>query len=402
MSSINAVPDPQVGLLETKADGTATLALQTNGANAVVIDSSQNANMVSTGQFGVPVGTAAQRPTPTNGMFRYNTSNSSFEAYINSAWVNYGPVIVDALIVAGGGGGGGGIGGGGGAGAVISLPKLNLTPSTTYIFVVGAGGAAGSGYTQTPNGSSGSATTAFGATAAGGGGGISGYNVSGLSGGCGGGAGFVTGSPSPLPVGGAATGSSLGSNTGIIYGNAGGDQYAIRPATPCRGTGGGGAGSQAPNTDTTSVNSTTSVYGFGSGGAGISTDITGSTLYFGGGGGGGAFYENGYAGNGGIGGGGGGAGNAGGALGGGSSINSGGNGGTGDNATGGSGGTNSGGGGGAGSWSASSGGSGGSGVVILSIPTARYSGTYTGASVTVTTSGSNTVLRFNASGSYTA
>jgi hypothetical protein len=46
-------------------------------------------------------------------------------------------------------------------------------------------------------------------------------------------------------------------------------------------------------------------------------------------------------------------------------------------------------------------GAGGSGVVILSIPTANYSGTTTG-SPTVTTSGSNTILQFNSSGSYTA
>jgi hypothetical protein len=46
-------------------------------------------------------------------------------------------------------------------------------------------------------------------------------------------------------------------------------------------------------------------------------------------------------------------------------------------------------------------GAGGSGVVILSIPTANYSGTTTG-SPTVTTSGANTILQFNSSGSYTA
>jgi hypothetical protein len=39
--------------------------------------------------------------------------------------------------------------------------------------------------------------------------------------------------------------------------------------------------------------------------------------------------------------------------------------------------------------------------VILSVPTARYSGTTTG-SPTVTTSGSNTIIRFTSSGSYTA
>jgi hypothetical protein len=37
----------------------------------------------------------------------------------------------------------------------------------------------------------------------------------------------------------------------------------------------------------------------------------------------------------------------------------------------------------------------------LSVPTANYSGTTTG-SPTVTTSGSNTILKFTSSGSYTA
>jgi hypothetical protein len=47
------------------------------------------------------------------------------------------------------------------------------------------------------------------------------------------------------------------------------------------------------------------------------------------------------------------------------------------------------------------GGNGGSGVVILSIPTTNYSGLTSGSPV-VTTSGSNTILQFNSSGSYTA
>jgi hypothetical protein len=47
------------------------------------------------------------------------------------------------------------------------------------------------------------------------------------------------------------------------------------------------------------------------------------------------------------------------------------------------------------------GGAGGSGVVILSVPTSRYSGTTTG-SPTITTSGSNTIIRFTGSGTYTA
>jgi hypothetical protein len=44
---------------------------------------------------------------------------------------------------------------------------------------------------------------------------------------------------------------------------------------------------------------------------------------------------------------------------------------------------------------------GGSGVVILRMPTANYTGTTSG-SPTVSTSGSDTILVYNASGSYTA
>ena len=47
------------------------------------------------------------------------------------------------------------------------------------------------------------------------------------------------------------------------------------------------------------------------------------------------------------------------------------------------------------------GGSGGSGIVILRLLTADYTGTTTG-SPSVSTSGSDTILVFNASGSYTA
>jgi hypothetical protein len=45
------------------------------------------------------------------------------------------------------------------------------------------------------------------------------------------------------------------------------------------------------------------------------------------------------------------------------------------------------------------GGGGGSGVVILSVPTANYSGVTTG-SPSVTTSGSNTILTYTGSGTY--
>ncbi len=62
--------------------------------------------------------------------------------------------------------------------------------------------------------------------------------------------------------------------------------------------------------------------------------------------------------------------------------------------------TGGGGGGGSGNTPGTPGASGGKGVVILRVPTAEYSGTTSG-SPTVTTDGSDTVMVFNATGSYT-
>jgi hypothetical protein len=59
------------------------------------------------------------------------------------------------------------------------------------------------------------------------------------------------------------------------------------------------------------------------------------------------------------------------------------------------------GGGGGGGGQGALGAAGGSGVVIVSVPTANYTGTTTG-SPTVTTNGIYTVMKFTASGSYTA
>ena len=65
----------------------ANLAFETNGIDAVVINESQIANFVSFGAVKVPAGTINQRPAnAVNGMFRYNTSNSTFEAYIGGSW----------------------------------------------------------------------------------------------------------------------------------------------------------------------------------------------------------------------------------------------------------------------------------------------------------------------------
>jgi hypothetical protein len=88
-------------------------------------------------------------------------------------------------------------------------------------------------------------------------------------------------------------------------------------------------------------------------------------------------------------------------TGGGSAKNSGGNGATGSGSAGGNGGVNTGGGGGCGAHGSGDGGTGGKGIVVISVPTANYSSTTTG-SPTVGTDGSNTVMQFTGSGSYTA
>ena len=116
----------------------------------------------------------------------------------------------------------------------------------------------------------------------------------------------------------------------------------------------------------------------GNGGSGTASSITGSSVTYAGGGGGGA--NTGTAGVGGAGGGGAGA------LNGTATVGT----------------ANTGGGGGGSSGPALvAGPAGGSGVVILSVPTTKYSGTTTG-SPTITTSGANTIIKFTGTGTYTA
>jgi hypothetical protein len=255
------------------------------------------------------------------------------------------PVSASYLLVAGGGAGGGYVGGGGGAGGLLS-GTTSLNVGTTYSVVVGAGGTGAT----TGQGAAGSNSTGFSLTAiGGGGGGFRGATNAGASGGSGGGGAFISG------AGGAGTSGQ---------GNAGGTHNGANGAA----SGGGGASAAgAANTGSG-----------GAGGAGSASSITGSSVTYAGGGGGGSDQAS--AGSGGSGGGGNGSYTG---VGGAGTANLGGGGGGGGTPTG------------------FAGGSGGSGVVILSVLSSQYTGTTTG-SPTVTTSGSNTILTFTASGSYTA
>ena len=276
---------------------------------------------------------------------------------------------VDYLVVGGGGAGGLAYAGGGGAGG-YRTGTISLGQTVSYTITVGAGGTGGSGSYQA--GGDGSSSIFSTITSAGGGGGGAANVSNGRSGGSGGGGSGITNNGTGGTGNTPSTSPSQGNNGGA---------GAAASTTSAWGGGGGGGASAVGGTGSTSI--------AGAGGAGTASSISGSSVTYAGGGGGGANV--GYPGGAG--------GSGGGGAGGGDSPGTGSN-----NAANGT--TNLGGGGGGGGGSGQgatnvTSGNDGSGVVILSIPTANYTGTTTG-SPTVTTSGSNTILTYTSSGTYTA
>jgi len=275
------------------------------------------------------------------------------------------PYSIDFLVVGGGGGGGseGGGGGGGGAGGFrTSTQTVNV--GTVITVTVGDGGA--SVNMSSSNAGSNSSISGSGLTTITSAGGGKGGSTSSGAGGNGGSGGGGAGGNSGIATG----GSGNTPNTSPSQGNNGGTA-----STPYGYNGAGGGGAGAVGTSNVGADGGTS----GNGGNGTASSITGSSVTYAGGGAGGTY--NGTQGTAGSGGGGTG----------GKNLPS--------NINGGNGTANLGGGGGGHRDNPS--GAGGKGVVILSVPTSRYSSTTTG-SPTVTTSGSNTILQFNGSGSYTA
>jgi hypothetical protein len=299
----------------------------------------------------------------------------STKGWVASSGVNEGsvalsvpPYSIDFLVIAGGGGGGSSEhGAGGGAGGYRSSTQT-VNGGTVITVTVGDGGAGGASGSISNRGISGSNSSISG----------SGLTTITSAGGGGGGAGSS-----------AQIGGSGGSGGGSAYPQSGGTGNT--PSTsPSQGNNGGSAPSTAPNygsgggggSGAVGVNGSNTTGG--NGGAGTASSITGSSVIRASGGGGSTYDSGGTAGTGGNGGGGAGGNNTAGSP---ATVN-----------------TGSGGGGSERNHPSSNtpaGGSGGKGVVILSVPTASYSGTSTG-SPTVTTSGSNTILQFNGSGSYTA
>ena len=304
--------------------------------------------------------------------FVYIDATQGWLAYVGINTSNvYG---VSYLIVAGGGGGGGQyLAGGGGAGGLLS-GTTTFVGGTTYSIVVGSGGAggtAGPGVAGTIGGNS--TLTAITAAVGGGGGGSNISASSGSAASTGGSGGGGAGNYTTL-----ATGASGTSGQG----NAGGNGVTTTPGVG--GGGGGGAGAVGGNgTGTTGgnggVGSITTLITTTQATSAAVGQVVSTSVYFAGGGGGGIYSAT--AGSGGSGGGG-----AGGSIG---------------NAVAGTVNTGGGGGGAERTTSTGIGGAGGSGAVLISVPTVNYSATYTGTP-TVVINGSNTVLIFKSSGSYTA
>lgn len=335
----------------------------------------------------MPSGTDVREGADTTGKIRNNTSDSSeasqscMEYYNGTEWktlTNTPPPQMNYVIIAGGGtggrsgtttnayypSGGGGAGGfrttfgstsGGGCSAETSI---NLE-ANTFTVTIGAGGNPGSAG-STGYGSAGQdSTLAYAAT-----------TITTVGGGGGNG-----------PQWGNSDGGSGGGGGGGVYQNAG-------SGTACQGYGAG-------NMSSSWCGSWTGAGGGGAGGTnsqanggpGLSNSITGAAVDYAGGGGGGVMANttscHGTGGTGGGGTGGYGTGTYSGVAGTDGTANTGS------------------GGGGSGNYAINGAicGAGGSGVIILRIPTASYTGTVTG-SPTVTTDGTDTIMKFTGSGTY--
>ena len=342
----------------------ATNVLYPNGTNAEGV----NTGLTSFDSDGFTLGSAT-------------SANESGKNYIYVAYAQNPaqPAVasgeMEYLVVAGGGGSssdsGGGAGGGAGglrtsygdiSGGGASAETAITLATGTYTVTVGAGGAKYNGVTTAQNGGVSSISgTATVNTVGGGGAGDSLSSPTiyqGANGGSGGGSGNGNANYS-RNTGGTGT-------TGEGFFGGGARDYAVNDD---RNSGGGGGGAAEGGSNGQS-------YKGGNGGNGLMVAIDGTSAVYAGGGGGGC---RGNVAQNKIG--------AGGEGGGGYGANSG----AGNDGT-----VNTGGGAGGGR---SDGANGGSGIVILRMNTSDYSGTTSG-NPTITTSGSETILKYLASGSY--
>ena len=330
--------DQLIAALGTMAYQNSDLVSITGGAiSNVDLDLHQKTN-----EMYLPVGpTTLRTATPIAGILRYNTTQAIYEGFTGGVWVRFQTypqgVYTFSFLVIAGGGAGGYINSFGGGGGGGGFISSSLSVTPGTTYTM----VVGAGGTGAGGAGTNSSITGVAIASGGGAGGQAG-SYSGGGGGYPGGSGGGGGSSGGSAPGGGGAGVSGQGNSG---GN--GNTYS---------GGGGGGGGNVGGDGAGDVG--------GTGGIGHYNTITGTGVYYAGGGGGGGT-----------------SGSTGGA-GGGGGINSNGS-------------VNTGGGAGAGTTS------GGSGVVIISVPTASYSGVSTGGP-TITVSGANTILKFTSSVTYTA
>lgn len=359
----------------------------------MVVDGAVTANKI--GFYNTSASDPAATSNKAVGDLWVNTTSGEMYVCTNATvndniWLNVGtgdaginaPYSIDYLVVAGGGAGGGpssynnGAGGGGAGGyrnsynnetsggGGSSETSLSLKAGKTITVTVGAGGTGNEPGQGSDGGNSSiaaSGITTITSIGGGGGGYEGGSGGHARDGGSGGG-------------GAGASGRDAGEE-GLGTANQGFNGGLSTVGSGASGGGGGGGASEVGQNGTGSK--------AGDGGDGLASLISGTSVTRAGGGAGGV-YNNGQGSAGAAGAGGGGSGVTG---------NSHGNNGTANTGGGGSGGSAYNG--------TARGGAGGSGVVILRMPTSKYSGTTTG-SPTVSTNGNDTILVFNSSGTYTS
>jgi hypothetical protein len=378
-SSLDNVVNVDNTLSWVTASGTlATITTLSSGTHSTISATDPDGDTVTYAETGGTVlTTAGLTLNSSTGAITGTPSSTGTKTFTIRATANsktadrqFSIVVVEAysssyLVIAGGGANMGYAGGGAGGyrnsystetsgrNSATETP-LVLQQGLTYTITVGAGGVSSNAQNYNGNGSnssiSGSNITTV--TSLGGGGGRSNANT-------------YNNTHTKARDGGSGSGCTYGANyNGVIgFGTAGqgfdGGIGNDGMVSTTRGGGGGGAGANGQDATGGSA---------GDGGAGLYSSITGSSVGRAGGGNGRANSGS-WSGTGSFGGGGGEV----------------------------SGTANTGGGCGAGAENLN----GGSGVVILRMLTSKYSGTKTG-SPTVTTSGTDTILTFNGSGSYTA
>ena len=289
----------------------------------------KNLTVNDSGFIEIPNGATGERPSPENGMIRFNTTTGMNEMYSNGKWLSMdirqtatGGTIttaggyrihsftstgastwtptydghVEVLVVAGGGCGQG-IGGGGGGGGYLYSSNMKVVGGSPHDVTVGAGGAGGPRPNRTANKGGNSRfrfspTPAIDLNASGGGHGgrypDTAEPIGNMSGGSGGGGPGGRGSPGTDYT--SYPGEHPGGNGILGQGHPGGyGHHGTGPAYPAPGSqgsgathaggGGGGAGSRGGSRFTNRV--------LVPGGVGLTTSIRGSnTMYaFGGGGG---------------------------------------------------------------------------------------------------------------------